>query len=84
MIEQLLFILGGISISVIGYFLKRTLDELEKVKVISYENKNRLSVIENDYLNKVANLNDRFDLLYDAMKDLTNEIKELNKRFIHS
>lgn len=84
MIEQLLFILGGISISVIGYFLKKTLDELEKVKVISYENKNRLSVIENDYLNKVANLNDRFDLLYDAMKDLTNEIKELNKRFIHS
>lgn len=84
MIEQLLFILGGISISIIGYFLKRTLDELEKVKVISYENKNRLSVIENDYLNKVANLNDRFDLLYDAMKDLTNEIKELNKRFIHS
>lgn len=84
MIEQLLFILGGISISIIGYFLKKTLDELEKVKVISYENKNRLSVIENDYLNKVANLNDRFDLLYDAMKDLTNEIKELNKRFIHS
>lgn len=84
MIEQLLFILGGISISIIGYFLKRTLDELEKVKTISYENKNRLSVIENDYLNKVANLNDRFDLLYDAMKDLTNEIKELNKRFIHS
>ena len=84
MIEQFLFILGGISISIIGYFLKRTLDELEKVKVISYENKNRLSVIENDYLNKVANLNDRFDLLYDAMKDLTNEIKELNKRFIHS
>ena len=81
MIEQLLFILGGVSISIIGYFLKKTLDELEKVKTISYENKNRLSVIENDYLNKVANLNDRFDLLYDAMKDLTNEIKELNRRF---
>ena len=81
MIEQLLFVLGGISISIIGYFLKKTLDELEKVKTISYENKNRLSVIENDYLNKVANLNDRFDLLYAAMKDLTNEIKELNKRF---
>jgi hypothetical protein len=81
MIEQLLFVLGGISISIIGYFLKKTLDELEKVKVISYENKNRLSVIENDYLNKVANLNDRFDLLYAAMKDLTNEIKELNRRF---
>jgi len=81
MIEQLLFILGGVSISIIGYFLKRTLDELEKVKTITYENKNKLSVIENDYLNKVANLNDRFDLLYAAMKDLTNEIKELRKSF---
>jgi len=81
MIEQLLFVLGGVSISIIGYFLKKTLDELEKVKTITYENKNKLSVIENDYLNKVANLNDRFDLLYAAMKDLTNEIKELRKSF---
>jgi len=81
MIEQLLFVLGGVSISIIGYFLKKTLDELEKVKTITYENKNKLSVIENDYLNKVANLNDKFELLYAAMKDLTNEIKELNKRF---
>jgi hypothetical protein len=80
MIEQLLFVLGGVSISIIGYFLKKTLDELEKVKTISYENKNKLSVIENDYLNKVANLNDRFDLLYAAMKDLTAEIKNLNLR----
>jgi len=81
MIEQLLFILGGVSISIIGYFLKKTLDELDKVKTVTYENKNKLSVIENDYLNKVANLNDRFDLLYAAMKDLTNEIKELRKSF---
>jgi hypothetical protein len=65
---------------VIGYFLKKTLDELEKVKTITYENKNKLSVIENDYLNKVANLNDKFELLYAAMKDLTNEIKNLNLR----
>lgn len=78
--EQLLFALGGISISVIGYFLKRTLDELEKVKVISYENKNKLSLIEVDYLNKINTLNDKFDDLKEVMKDLTLEIKALNNK----
>lgn len=78
--EQLLFAMGGISISVIGYFLKTALNELEKVKTISYENRNKLSVIENDYLNKINNLNDKFDDLKDVMKDLTKEIAELNKK----
>jgi len=80
MIEQLLFILGGVSISVIGYFLKKTLDELEKVKTITYENKNKLSVIEVDYLNKINTLNDKFDDLKEVMKDLTQEIKALNNK----
>jgi hypothetical protein len=80
MIEQLLFALGGISISIIGYFLKRTLDELEKVKTVAYENKNRLNVIEIDYVNKVNTLNDKFDDLKQVIKDLTTEIKELNRR----
>jgi len=80
MIEQLLFILGGVSISIIGYFLKKTLDELEKVKTITYENKNKLSVIEVDYLNKINTLNDKFDDLKEVMKDLTQEIKALNNK----
>lgn len=80
MIEQLLFAMGGISISIIGYFLKRTLNELEKVKVVAYESKNRLNVIEVDYLNKINTLNEKFDDLKDVIKDLTIEIKELNKK----
>lgn len=80
MIEQLLFVLGGVSISIIGYFLKKTLDELEKVKSISYENRNKLSVIEVDYLNKINTLNDKFDDLKEVMKDLTMEIKALNNK----
>ena len=80
MIQELLFMLGGISISVIGYFLKKTLDELEKVKIVAYENKNRLNVIEVDYLNKINTLNDKFDDLKEVIKDLTIEIKNLNYR----
>jgi hypothetical protein len=80
MIQEMLFALGGVSISVIGYFLKRTLDELEKVKTVAYENKNRLNVLEVDYLNKINALNGKFDDLKEVIKDLTLEIKELNKK----
>jgi prefoldin subunit 5 len=47
---------------------------------VAYDNKNRLNVIEVDYLNKINTLNDKFDDLKDVIKDLTVEIKELNKR----
>lgn len=80
MIEQGLFILGGVSISVIGYFLKKTLDEIEKVKEVAYENRNRLGMLEVDYLNKINGLNARFDDLKDSIRDLTTEIKALNLR----
>lgn len=78
-VQELLLMMGGISISIIGYYLKTTLNELKEVKGIAYENKTKIEVIEVDYLNKVNNLNEKFDKLFDAVKDLTTEIKALNK-----
>jgi peptidoglycan hydrolase CwlO-like protein len=78
-VEQLLLAMGGISISIIGYYLKTTLSELREVKQQSNENRVKIEVMEVDYLNKVNNLNDKFDRLFDAVKDLTAEIKTLNK-----
>lgn len=71
----------GALISIIGYFLKATMDDLKKVKEISYETKNKLAVLENDYINKHTALTEKFDDLCDSVKDLTNEIKLLNKEF---
>jgi uncharacterized protein YoxC len=68
---------GGIA--VIGYFLKQTMEDLKKTKEVAYDVKNKLAVIENDYLNKHAHLSDKFDELYGAVKDLTTEIKQLTK-----
>jgi peptidoglycan hydrolase CwlO-like protein len=79
-IEQLLFALGGVSISIISFFLKRTLNELEKVKEVTYDTKNRLNVLENDYTNKVHQLNDKIDGLQEVIKELTIELKEFNKK----
>lgn len=79
-IQDLLFALGGISISVIGYFLKNALEEVKEVKDVAYRTKTKLEVMENDYVNKVAALNQKFDLLYNAINKLSDQIEELNKR----
>lgn len=77
---ELLTVIGGIMLSVVGFFLKRTMDELKEVKIVAYKTKTKVEVIEKDYINKVENLNEKFDMLYDAVKELTTEIKTLNQR----
>ena len=67
-------IVGGIVIGIIGYFLNRTMSELDKVKDNSEKNTIRISLVENNHIH----LTDNFDLLYDAVKDLTIEIKNLS------
>jgi len=77
---DILTIIGGLMLSVIGYFLKNTMDDLKSVKSISFETKNKLALLENDSVNKYNNLSEKFDDLKGALIDLTKEIKELNNR----
>jgi len=76
----ILTMIGGVMLSVIGYFLKSTMDDLKGVKTISFETKSKLALLENDSSNKYNNLSEKFDDLKGALIDLTKEIKELNKR----
>lgn len=77
---DILTLIGGIMLSVIGYFLKNTMEDLKSVKLMSFETKNKLALLENDSANKYNTLSDKFDDLKGALIDLTKEIKELNKR----
>lgn len=77
---DILTLIGGVMLTIIGYFLKSTMDDLKSVKLMSFETKNKLALLENDHLNKHANLLDRFEELKIAITDLTKELKELNKR----
>lgn len=77
---DILTLIGGIMLSVIGYFLKSTMDDLKNVKSVSFETKSKLALLENDSVNKYNNLSEKFDDLKGALIDLTKEIKELNKR----
>lgn len=62
-------------VSIIGYFLKNTMDELKTVKELAISTKNKLDIVENNH----EHLTDKFDQLYVAVKDLTLEIKHLTK-----
>lgn len=77
---EILTFIGGLMLSVIGYFLKKTMEDLKDVKSLSYENKNQIELLKNDYTNKVTHLTEKFDELKLTMSDLIKEIKELNKR----
>lgn len=65
----------GIVISVMGYFLKKTMDRLDVIEKMTIENKSKIELTDNNH----QHLNDKVDKLYDAIKDLTVEIKNLSK-----
>jgi predicted RNase H-like nuclease (RuvC/YqgF family) len=80
LIGEIIALIGGLMLATIGYFLKQTMNELKDIKQVTYSNKTKIEVIENDYLNKTANLNEKFDSLTNAIKDLHVNIKELNNK----
>lgn len=79
---QIIYILVGAIITiiygVIGWFFKTMISELkiqlQEVRTMSVENKSKVDLVENNHLH----LNNRFDLLYNAVVDLTKEIQKLN------
>ena len=65
----------GIVISVMGYFLKKTMDKLDAVEKQGIENKAKIDIVDNNH----THLSEKVEKLYDAIKDLTVEIKNLSK-----
>lgn len=72
--------IGAILIAIIGYFLKATMEELKQFKNMAIETKTKLGLLELDHQNKYNHLNEKIDALYEAIKDLTLEVKDLNKK----
>ena len=73
-------ILLGTSIGIIGFFLKKVLEDLKDVKKMAYDTEKDLEILKTDHLNKYNRLEEKFDDLFDAVRDLTKEIKSLNQQ----
>ena len=76
--EQIIISIGGILIAIIGFFLRKSLDDIKSLKDLAYRTDRELEVLKTDYINKHRRLEEKFDDLYGAVKDLTLEIKSLN------
>ena len=78
--SDLIYWIGGITVTILGYFLKTTMEDLKDVRSMAVETKTKLEVVENDHKNKYAHLSDKLDELYIMVRDLIIEVKELNKK----
>lgn len=78
--SDLIALIGGIMLGIIGYFLRSTMQELKDVKTMAYETKGKLDVLSNDHTNKYDTLTNKMSELKEVITDLTKEIKTLNKR----
>jgi len=75
-VMEILTFVGGLMVSIIGYFLKRTMDELKEVKQVTFKNQTKIEVMETRF----ANIDEKMDDLKEVIKELTQEIKALNIR----
>lgn len=78
MIDEVMKWLIGLSIGVIGFFLKRTFDDIKALQVENTNQQKELELLKQDSINKYNRLEEKFDLLYSAVNELTKEIKSLN------
>lgn len=77
---ELLTLIGGVMLGIIGFFLRQTMADLKAVKIMSYENKSKIEVLEKEHILRHQNLTEKFDELKLTMSELIKEIKELNRR----
>jgi len=78
--NEFLVLMGGISISVIGYFLRNALNEVKEVKSITYDNKSKIELLEKEYMLRIERLNEKIELLYSAIDKLNDNIDKLAAR----
>ncbi len=77
---SLFVFIGTIVVAIIGYFLRKTMDDLDiTIKSVTLVRKD-LDVLTNDHSNKHVYLTEKFDDLKDSIIVLTKEIKELTSK----
>lgn len=76
--NYLIEILFGVIVTVIGYFLKRTMDQLDKTTAQCYKNENNIKILSNTFELKHDSLGKQMQKLTESLDKLTDKIDTLN------
>jgi len=72
-------IIGGVIMGVIGFFLKRTMDQLDKTTVQCYKNEHNIDVLSRTFELKHDNLGQQMEKLSNSLDKLADKIDTLHE-----
>ena len=75
--NYLIEIIIGLGMTIIGYFLKRTMEQLDKTTARGYQTANDLKVLQNTFELKHENLGQHMEKLSHSMEKLSDKIDML-------
>ena len=81
--SALVMLIFGVLISIIGYFLKNTMDDLKDVQNMAQETKIELGLVKLDTKNKYDNLLEKFEQLFETNKEIISELKQIKNKIRH-
>ena len=80
--SALVMLILGVLISIIGYFLKKTMEDLKDVRVVAQETKIDLGLFKLDNKNKYDNLLEKIQQLFETNKEIISELKQIKVKMI--
>jgi hypothetical protein len=80
---EALLALTGILLTVIGYFLIKTMNELDTVKKESAENKLNLAVLKNDHDSKHSSVMDKMSMIINSLDKLVVKLDKYIEKGAH-
>jgi uncharacterized membrane protein (DUF106 family) len=80
--SALVMLIFGVLISIIGYFLKKTMEDLKDVQKMAQETKIDLGLVKLDTKNKYDNLLEKIEQLFETNKEIISELKQIKDKMI--
>ena len=80
--SALVMLIFGILISIIGYFLKETMEDLKDVQKMAQDTKIDLGLVKLDTKNKYDNLLEKISELSETNKEIIYELKQIKDKMI--
>jgi uncharacterized coiled-coil DUF342 family protein len=77
--NYLIEIIIGCAVTLIGYFLKRTMDQLDKTTAQCYKNENNIKILSNTFDLKHESLGKQMEKLTNSLDKLTDKIDTLHE-----